>query len=121
MCSCFYNSFSFERYMFFFNLSEKACLEQNETFSTLKTMICRKYSFEKLTQFSQGNNVLDAAASHIHGFLWRDTCVSSTQLNSPIWTNKPYLQLETHKLQRVFLSKTKSVFTGKQCAICSFF
>jgi hypothetical protein len=25
-------------------------------------MICRKYSFQKLTQFSQGNNILDPAA-----------------------------------------------------------
>jgi hypothetical protein len=29
--------------------------------------------------------VLDAATSNIDGFLWRDTCVSSTQLNRPIW------------------------------------
>jgi hypothetical protein len=30
-----------------------------------------------------GNNVQDAAASNIDGFLWRDACVSSTQLNRP--------------------------------------
>jgi hypothetical protein len=29
--------------------------------------------------------VLNAAASNIDGFLWRDKCVSSTQPNSPIW------------------------------------
>jgi hypothetical protein len=29
--------------------------------------------------------MLDAAASNIVGFLWRDTCVSSTQVNKPIW------------------------------------
>jgi hypothetical protein len=44
----------------------------------LKTMISRKYSFQKLTQFSKGNNVPDAAASNIDGFLWRDICVYST-------------------------------------------
>jgi hypothetical protein len=59
-------------------------LEQNELFSTLKTMICRKYSFQKLNEFSQGNNVPDVPASNSDGFLWRDTCVSSTQLNRPI-------------------------------------
>jgi hypothetical protein len=31
-------------------------------------MIDSKYSFEDLTQFSQGNNVIDAAASNIDGF-----------------------------------------------------
>jgi hypothetical protein len=53
----------------------------------LKTMICRNYSFPKLTQFSQGNHELDAYASDTHGFLLGDTCVSSTQLNRPTWTN----------------------------------
>jgi hypothetical protein len=43
----------------------------------------KEFSFQKLTQFSQANNVLDAAASNINGFLWRDTWVSSTQLNIP--------------------------------------
>jgi hypothetical protein len=34
-----------------------------------------KYSFEKLIQFSQGNNVLDAPTSNPNGSLSRDTCV----------------------------------------------
>jgi hypothetical protein len=38
-------------------------LEENEHFSTLKTMIGSKYSFQKLTHFSQGSNLVDAAAS----------------------------------------------------------
>jgi hypothetical protein len=38
---------------------------------------CRKFSFQKLTQFSQGNNVLDVAASNTDAFLWRDTCFFS--------------------------------------------
>jgi hypothetical protein len=38
----------------------------------------------KLTQFSQGNNVLDAPASTTKGVLSRDTFVSSTYLNRPI-------------------------------------
>jgi hypothetical protein len=41
-------------------------------------MILRKHSLQKLTQFSQGKNVVDAPASNIDGFLSRDTRVSST-------------------------------------------
>jgi hypothetical protein len=32
------------------------------------------YSFQKVTQFSQGYNVQDAPASNTDGFLSRDTC-----------------------------------------------
>jgi hypothetical protein len=44
-----------------------------------------KFSFQKVTQFSQGNKVLDLSASNTGGLLSRDTCVSSTLLNRPIW------------------------------------
>jgi hypothetical protein len=63
-------------------------MEYTEPISTLKTMICREYSFQQLTKFSQGNNVLDAATSNIGGFLWRGTCVSSTQLSRHIWSKQ---------------------------------
>jgi hypothetical protein len=43
-------------------------LEENEPFTILKILIGRKDSFQKLTQFSHGNNVLEAAASNIDGF-----------------------------------------------------
>jgi hypothetical protein len=68
--------------MYFFNLAEYAYLKQNEPFFTLKTMICRKCSLQKLTQFSKEKNVLDAATSNIDGFLSRDTCVSARYFNS---------------------------------------
>jgi hypothetical protein len=48
-------------------------------------MICRKYVLQTLIQFSLGNNVVDAPDSNWDGYLWRDTCVSSNQLNRPIW------------------------------------
>jgi hypothetical protein len=64
--------------MFFFNL------QNNVYFSTFRTQTGRQYSFQKLTQFSQGNNVLDAPHSNVGGFLSRNICVSSTQLNRPI-------------------------------------
>jgi hypothetical protein len=50
-------------------------------------MVCRKYSFQRVSEFSQGNNLLEAAASNMDGFLWRDTFVSSSQLNRAICRN----------------------------------
>jgi hypothetical protein len=45
----------------------------------------RKYSFQKQTQFLQGNKVLDASASNTDGFLSRNRCLLLTQLNRSIW------------------------------------
>jgi hypothetical protein len=73
------------------------------------------YSFQKTNSIFTGKQVLGAAAANIDGFLSRETCVSSTQLNRVFGRNKDYLYLENHKLQDVFLSKTKSSLTGKQC------
>jgi hypothetical protein len=47
-------------------------LEQNEHLSTFKILMCRKYAFQKLFQFSQGNNLLDAHASNTDGVLYTD-------------------------------------------------
>jgi hypothetical protein len=74
--------------MCFFDIPEYSSKEQSEPFSTLKTLICRMYSFQKLTQFSQGDNVLDAPTSNIDGFLSRDTLLSSSQLNGDIWNKQ---------------------------------
>jgi hypothetical protein len=43
------------------------------------------------------------AVSNIDGFLWKDTCVSSTQLNKQIWSKQRLPNLETPKLKEVFL------------------
>jgi hypothetical protein len=48
-------------------------LEQNEPSSTLKSLICRKFSIQKLTEFSLEHKELDTAACKIDGILWRDT------------------------------------------------
>jgi hypothetical protein len=53
-------------------------MEQNEPISTLKILICRKYSFQNITQFSQENNVLPVTVSNIDVFHLRDISVSST-------------------------------------------
>jgi hypothetical protein len=68
----------------FLQLSWIHHLEQPEPISTLKTLICRQYFFQKLSQSAQGNNVLDAPSSNTDIFLWRNTCVSSSLLNRPI-------------------------------------
>jgi hypothetical protein len=73
----------FERFIGFFHLAEWACLQQSESCSSLKTMICRMYSFQ-LISILTGKLCLDDTASDTNGFLSRDTCVSSSQLNRPI-------------------------------------
>jgi hypothetical protein len=57
----------------------------NRAYIHLKTVIWRKYLLQTLIQFSLGNNDLDATASNRDGCLWRDSCLSSNQLNRPIW------------------------------------
>jgi hypothetical protein len=71
---------------------------------TLKTVIGRKYSFQKLFQLSERNNVLDATTFNIHAFLWRGTCVCATHLNSTNGANAAHLPLETAETQEVVLS-----------------
>jgi hypothetical protein len=55
--------------MCFFNSGEKGYLEQKMPISTWKNLSCRKYYLQRLTQFTQGHNVLDAAASNTDGVL----------------------------------------------------
>jgi hypothetical protein len=64
--------------MCFINSAQYVYLEQNETNSTWNNQSCRKYYFQKLSQFSQGNNVVPAAASNIDGCFCNGTWVSST-------------------------------------------
>jgi hypothetical protein len=60
--------------MSFFNSAEYTYPEKTEPVSTLKTMICRKYSLQKQTQFSQVNKVLDGPSFITDFVLSRDTC-----------------------------------------------
>jgi hypothetical protein len=89
-------------------------LEQNEPFSTLKTMIFRKYIIQKLTQFLQGNNVLHDPASNTDGYLWREKCVFSTQMNRPIWNKMSQHHLENCDFQEVFLQKINQFSHGNK-------
>jgi hypothetical protein len=47
----------------FIQLSLTILFWQNETNDTLKIQICRNYCYQNVTQFSQWNNVLEAAVS----------------------------------------------------------
>jgi hypothetical protein len=78
-----------------------------------------KYSFHNLTQFSHRNNVIHVAASNIDDFLWRDTCVSSTQLYRLFRANTAYIHNENYDLQAVFLSKTNSITHGKNVLVAA--
>jgi hypothetical protein len=69
-------------------LSRIGLLEQRELIASLKNLSCRRYFFKKLTQFSQGNNVLDTPASNSNGFLSNDTYFSSPQLNRSTWNKE---------------------------------
>jgi hypothetical protein len=62
-------------------------MEKNECFSPLKSLIGSQYSFQRRTQFSQGNKVVHAPDSTLDGFLSTVSCVSSIQLNRPILNN----------------------------------
>jgi hypothetical protein len=84
----------------------------------LKHQSCGKDSFQTLTQFSEGKNVLDAPASNIDGFLSRYIYVSSTHLNRPVWSNISILPPWKLQCEEVFLSKTNSILTRKQCIRC---
>jgi hypothetical protein len=52
--------------MGFFKSAEQSSLEKTDPISTLKHLDCRKYSFEKLTQCSNGNNMLDTPPSNTY-------------------------------------------------------
>jgi hypothetical protein len=62
----------------FFNSAVKVFLEQRDPNTILINLSCRKYSYQKLTQFSHENNVLGAPASNTGDYLLTDTCDSST-------------------------------------------
>jgi hypothetical protein len=74
--------------MCFTNLAEWSYLEKPELTSSWKHLSCREYSFQTLTQFWPGINALDASGPETNGFLLRDTCFCSTQLNRPIWKKR---------------------------------
>jgi hypothetical protein len=62
----------------------------------------------------QGNNVLDSAASNIDGIFGEIHVFLQLSWIGELEANRSYVHLETPKLKKVFLSKTRSVVTEKQ-------
>jgi hypothetical protein len=83
----------------FLPVSSIGLLATNRAYLHLANPTLQEVFISKLTQFSKGNNVLDACACNTDGFPWRDKHVSSTQLNRPISKNTIYLHLEQPKVQ----------------------
>jgi hypothetical protein len=82
---------------------------------TFRNLTCRKYGFQKETQFSPGNNVLDAAASNIDDFFGETHVFLQLSTTAQNGTNTACIHLEKPKKQEVFCSKIHSILTGKQC------
>jgi hypothetical protein len=78
----------------FLQLSRMGLFGTNSGSLHLKNLSCWKYSFQKLTQFAEGKNVLDAPVSNTDGFLSRGTCVSTSQLIGLFGTKRAFLHLE---------------------------
>ena len=102
----------FETYIRSVNSSEEAYWEKKEHLSTLKSMICCKYSLLTETQFSQVNNVLDAPASNTDRLLQRHACVSTTQLRRPACNKRSHSHIGKYDLQEVFLQELSQFSQG---------
>jgi hypothetical protein len=87
---------SYEKCICFLNLVDLGLFATKCAFLHLENCVCRKYSFKKLTEFSQRNQVVHAAANNtaVLFFFFGDLCASFTQLNRPIWNQWALLQLK---------------------------
>jgi hypothetical protein len=75
----------------------------------------------KTNSISVGNNVLDTPTSNIDGFFGEINVFLQITWIGLFRTKRTYLHLENSEWQDVFLSKTNSILTWKQCARCSCF
>jgi hypothetical protein len=88
--------------MYFFQLSWIGLFGANRAYLHLETPKLQENSFKKLTQLSQGSNVLNAPHSNTEGALLRDTCVSSTQVNRCIAVKRPTTTLKYLSCRNIF-------------------
>jgi hypothetical protein len=102
----------FDKYKCFIKSFEYADLCQREPISTLKITRCRKFSFSKVPQFSQLNNVLHCAVSSIHTLFGEIHVFLQLSWIGLFIGNRVYLYLENSKVQVVFLLKHNSVLKG---------
>jgi hypothetical protein len=71
----------------------------------LETPKLQKYSFQKLTKYSQGNNVLHASDSNTHGFLQEIHIFCPLRWAGLFSTKWAFLHFKNSDLLEVFLSK----------------
>jgi hypothetical protein len=102
----------YQRYLCLFNSAKQAYLEQRDPISTLKYWSWRKYSFQKVSQFSQVNNLLHAPASTTHGFLSGDIWASSPYLKGCIGKLEPLSDFKILICRKYSFPKINSIFTG---------
>jgi hypothetical protein len=89
----------------FLQLSWISLFELTEPMSTLKKLSCSKYSLQKLTQFSERNNVLDAPASNTDSCLWETHVFLKLRWIGIFGEKRPYFNFEIPKFQEAFISK----------------
>jgi hypothetical protein len=94
----------------FLHLSRIGLFGTSRAYLHLETPKYQVALISKSNSILTGKHVQDVSASSTDGFLLRDTCVSLTHLSYSA-NHQP----EKPKLQEIFLSKSNSVLTGKQC------
>jgi hypothetical protein len=57
----------------------------NRTYHHTENYVLQEVFLSKTNSIFQGNNVLDVPASNKDEYLWRYSCIFSTQLHRPIW------------------------------------
>jgi hypothetical protein len=87
----------FKKFICFFNIAKEAYLEINEPFSTLKIVICWKFPFGKVTQFSQ--EAMCEMLQLLTQMIFFVDIQVFLQLSSIglFGDNRSYLHLQTHK------------------------
>jgi hypothetical protein len=110
----------FQEIHVFLQHTSRDLLEGKEAIHTLKHRNCKKLSIETLTQYSQGNNVLDHPASQTDGFLREIHLFLHFSRRGLFGAKQAFLFLENYDLQEVFLSTSNSILLGKQCATAAF-
>jgi hypothetical protein len=82
----------------------------------LKSLRSGPYSFQKLTQYSQGHILLGTHALNINSFITRDTLFLPFPRMGPFGTKMMYLATENPERYEVFLLKVNSVLTTEKHA-----
>jgi hypothetical protein len=78
------------KYVCFVSTTDRPIWKKMSLSPLWKLHLAGSIFFQILLQFSQRHNGLDAACTNVDGFLSRDTCVSSSRLNRPLWNKMSF-------------------------------